>query len=87
MIKVKIDPSKSLAMAIILSILFGPLGVLYATTMGAFVLLVVFLIALGAHALCALVLVWLIGCFTATYFTKRHNKKLLHEHAHPSSHG
>lgn len=69
------NPSKSLAMAILLAVFLGPLGVLYSTMIGAFILLALFLVAYGAQSMYLLTLVWLIGCFLTTFMTRRHNKK------------
>ena len=75
--KIIINPGKSLAVAIILSVFLGPIGVLYATLPGAFLLLVLILVAWGAHAWQAILLIWLVGCFVSTFMTNRYNKKLM----------
>ena len=69
-----IHPTKSTALAILLAVVLGPIGVLYSTMIGAFILLVLFLVALGSQSLYLLALVWLIGCFLTTFMVRRHNR-------------
>lgn len=75
-------PIKNLGVALILSALFGPLGMLYATIMGAIIMAVVYgLICLFTFGL-GLTVIWLLNpiCMIWSYIAvKNFNKNLLQE--------
>ena len=68
---------KSMAVAIILAILFGPLGMLYATVMGGVVMLVISLLAAIFTLGFGLFITWLICVIWAAVAANSHNKKML----------
>ena len=74
---VVVTPTKSVGIAVILAFLFGPLGMLYSTVIGA---IVMFLLNLGAVFLTAgfgLVVTWPIGVVWAAVAASSYNKTLL----------
>ena len=68
---------KSMAVAIILAILFGSLGMMYATVMGGVVMLVISLLAAIFTLGVGLFIMWPIGVIRAAVATNTHNKKAL----------
>jgi hypothetical protein len=76
-IKYVTNPLKSTALALLFAIIFGPLGVLYSTVIGAFILVILFLVCWGAKSMHALTLIWLAGCFCAVIMTRVHNARWL----------
>ena len=70
-------PTKSMGIAILLTVLFGPLGMLYSTILGGVIMLVVTLI-IGVVTLgFGLILTWPICIIWAAVATSSYNKKLL----------
>lgn len=68
---------KSMAVAIILAILFGPLGMLYSTVMGGVIMIVISLLA-GIFTLgFGLFITWPICVIWSAVATNSHNKKVL----------
>ena len=68
---------KSMAVAIILAIVFGPLGMLYSTVSGGVIMLIVNIVV-GIFTLgFGLLLTWPIGVIWAAIATNSHNKKML----------
>lgn len=69
---------KSLGMAILLTILFGPLGLLYSTVGGAIFLIVATPVAIFlTHKLWIFFLVWPLSIIASALATYDYNKKLL----------
>lgn len=70
-------PTKSVGIAILLTIIFGPLGMLYSTIIGALIMLVatviVAIITLGFGTL----IMWPICIIWAALAASGHNRKLL----------
>lgn len=75
--KVILVKQKSMAMVIILAILFGPLGMLYSTVSGGVVMLIVNIVV-GLFTLgFGLFLTWPICVVWAAVAANSHNKKIL----------
>lgn len=78
-------PTKSVAVALVLAGLFGPLGMLYSTILGGIVMglisIVVGIITVGF----GLVVVWPICVLWAVIAANSHNKKMLARYLGPSS--
>ena len=72
-----IVPAKSAGVAILLPVLFGPLGLLYSTVMGAIVMFVVNIVIAMVTMGFGLILTWPICGIWAFVAVKSHNKKLL----------
>ena len=69
--------TKSMGVAIILTVLFGPLGMLYSTILGGIIMCVISLIVALITAGLGLVLTWPICIIWAAVATSSFNKKLL----------
>ena len=69
--------TKSMGVAIILTVLFGPLGMLYSTILGGIIMCVISLIVALITAGIGLVLTWPICIIWAAVATSSFNKKLL----------
>ena len=70
-------PTKSVGIAIMLTLFFGPLGMFYSTIAGAIVMFVATLLALFLTAGIGLLLTWPVGVVWAAIAASSHNKKLL----------
>jgi len=69
--------TKSMGLAVILAVLFGPLGLLYSTVIGAVVMFVVNVLAAIFTLGFGLLLTWPTCGIWAAIATKAHNEKLL----------
>lgn len=68
---------KSMAVAILLALFFGPLGMLYSTVMGGVIMIVISLLA-GIFTLgFGLLITWPICVIWAAVATNSYNKKML----------
>ena len=72
-----VTPTKSVGIALLLSLLFGPLGMLYSTVIGALVMFVANVLAFVLTAGLGLLLTWPIGAAWAAVAANRSNQKLL----------
>jgi len=70
-------PTKSMGVSIILTILFGPLGMLYSTILGGVIMGVLFLIIGFLTAGLGLIVLWPICIVWAAVATNSYNKKLV----------
>ena len=71
-----VKSGKSVGIAILLSFLFGPLGMLYSTIVGGIVMFFATGIAFLLTAGLGLFLTWPIGVIWAAVAASNHNKKL-----------
>jgi hypothetical protein len=74
---VVVVPLKSTGLAIILAVVFGPLGLLYSSVLGAIVMFVVNIIVGIVTLGFGLFLTWPICGLWAAFAVMSHNKKLL----------
>jgi hypothetical protein len=70
-------PTKSVGVAIILTFLFGPLGMFYSTIAGAIVMFVANVLAIFLTAGIGLLVTWPVGIVWAAMAASAHNQKLL----------
>lgn len=70
-------PTKSVGIAIMLTLFFGPLGMLYSTIAGAIVMFVATFLALLFTAGLGLFVTWPVGIIWAAVAASSHNKRLL----------
>ena len=70
-------PTKSVGIAIMLTLFFGPLGMLYSTIAGAAVMFVATLLALFLTAGIGLLVTWPVGVIWSAVAASSHNKRLL----------
>lgn len=80
-----VTPTKSVGLAIILTVLFGPLGMFYTTIWGGIIMSVVFLLVvmvvgsltLGLGLVVVLPILWAICVLWAAMASNSYNRKLL----------
>lgn len=70
-------PLKSVAGALWFSVLLGPVGLLYASSLGGIVMIFLALVVFSAKYLVPKILVWLISCIWSVMATNRYNKKIV----------
>lgn len=70
-------PTKNVGVAIILTVFFGPIGMLYSTIAGAAVMFVANLLAIFLTAGIGLIVTWPVGIVWAAMAANGHNQKLL----------
>lgn len=72
-------PTKSVGLAILLTFLFGPLGMFYSTIKGAVIMLIIEFIVAIATAGLGLFITWPIPIIWGAIAAKNYNKRLLSE--------
>lgn len=70
-------PFKSLAGALLFSLFFGPIGLLYATTVGGVVMLVLGIAIIPTKLPVPIAIVWVGCCIWSVVATNRFNQKLM----------
>jgi hypothetical protein len=75
--RIVVVQAKSTGLAIVLAVLFGPIGLLYSTVMGAAVMFIVNIIVAVVTVGFGLLLTWPICGIWAFVAVNAHNKKLL----------
>jgi hypothetical protein len=77
--RVIVLPTKSVGLAVLLAVFFGPLGLFYSTVLGAVVMFVVNVLAAVFTVGLGLILTWPICGVWAFVAVKAHNKALLEQ--------
>ena len=72
-----VTPVKSVGVSIILTVLFGALGMLYSTVLGAVIMIVLSIIVGFLTFGFGLIFIWPIAIIWGAVATSLHNKKLL----------
>ena len=75
--RIVVVPTKSAGLAIILAVIFGPLGLLYSTVTGAIVMFLVNIVVALVTVGFGLILTWPICGVWAAVAVNAYNKKLL----------
>ena len=75
-----VTPTKSMGTAIFLTVLFGPLGMLYSTIVGAIVMFILSAIVGLVTVGLGLIVMWPICIIWAAIATSNYNKKLVAGH-------
>ena len=70
-------PLKSVAGALLFSVLLGPVGLLYASTLGGAVMIFLLLTLVSSSFYHSTVVVWLISCIWSVAAVNHYNKKIL----------
>lgn len=70
---------KSIAGALIFSVLLGPVGLLYSSYWGGFMMIFVFIFIYSTNLTFPIVLTWLICCIWSVGAAESHNRKLLQQ--------
>jgi len=71
-----VSAPKSVGIAIILTVLFGPLGMFYSTIVGAIIMMIISLIVAMLTAGIGLILTWPMCIIWGALAAKLHNNKL-----------
>lgn len=75
--RIVVVPTKSVGLAILLAVIFGPLGLLYSTVVGAIVMFIVNIVVALVTVGFGLILTWPICGVWAAVAVKSYNKTLL----------
>jgi hypothetical protein len=70
-------PFKSVAVALLFSVFLGPLGLLYASTFGGTIMIVLAFIGICIHKFVTVSIIWLCACIWSVAATNRYNRKIL----------
>ncbi len=70
-------PFKSVAGALWFSVLLGPVGLLYASSPGGIVMIIVGFVVGCSKLFVPILLVWLISCVWSVLAVNRYNKKII----------
>lgn len=71
-------PYKSAAIALLFSMLLGPIGLLYASFWGGFFMIMLGIIAATNTLYVPLILIWLASCIWSVGAVEVYNKKIYH---------
>jgi hypothetical protein len=67
---------KSVAVALLFTIVFGPVGLLYASWRGGFVMIIVGIVVVSSKLLFPIFLLWIISCIWSVRAVEMHNIKI-----------
>ncbi len=70
-------PLKSLAGALLLAVFLGPVGLLYASSIGGTIMIVLVFIILCSKVVVPTLLAWLICCIWSVVAVNRYNRKII----------
>ncbi len=70
-------PFKSLAGALLFSVFLGPVGLLYASSLGGIVMIILGLLAFGLQIWRTFLLVWIGSCIWSVIAVNRFNNKII----------
>ena len=70
-------PLKSVAGALLFSLFLGPIGLLYASTLGGVVMLALGILIIPTKLPVPIALVWIFSCIWSVMATNRYNKKMI----------
>ncbi len=72
-------PFKSVAGALLFSVLLGPVGLLYASVLSGTLMILLAFWAVGHRLVGVLILLWVVSCILSVAATNRYNKKIIRE--------
>ncbi|MDR3477465.1 MAG: hypothetical protein P4M14_05470 [Gammaproteobacteria bacterium] len=70
-------PFKSVAIALLFSMFFGPVGLLYASTLGGTLLILLAFVGVCIKQFVTVTMIWLLACIWSVAATNRYNRKIL----------
>ncbi len=70
-------PFKSVAVALLFSAALGPVGLLYATSLGGIIMIILGFIIVCTKLIVPIIMVWLGSCIWSVLATNRYNKQIL----------
>ena len=71
-------PFKSIAAALMFSVVLGPVGLLYSSFWGGFLMILVGIVVFSSRLFFPILLVWVFSCVWAVGAAEKYNKKILH---------
>lgn len=69
-------PFKSAAIALLFSIFFGPIGLLYSSTVGGAILILLAFIGFCLKKFVTVIIFWLIACIWSVAAVNKYNRKI-----------
>ncbi len=72
-------PYKSIAVALLFSVILGPVGVLYASFWGGVCLVIVGIVVVSCQLFFPIILLWLLSCICSVRAAEQYNKKILQQ--------
>lgn len=69
-------PYKSTAVALLFSVIFGPVGLLYASFWGGFIMILIGIVVISNHYFFPMLLCWLICCIWSVGAVEAYNKRV-----------
>jgi hypothetical protein len=69
-------PYKSVAAALLFSVLLGPIGLLYASFWGGFIMILMGIVVCSNKFIFPIILVWIISCIWSVGAVESYNKKI-----------
>lgn len=70
-------PYKSVAIALLFSVILGPVGLLYASFWGGFFMILLGMVVISNKYIFPIILLWLICCIWSVRAVELYNKKLM----------
>ncbi len=75
--KLSVLPLKNLAAALLFSVFLGPVGLLYASTVGGVIMIILGAIMIKSMLPVPIILVWVVSCVWSVVAVNRYNKRNL----------
>ena len=75
-------PFKSAAVALLFSVLLGPVGLLYASVRGGLIMIILSIVIIINHYYFIALLIWLTCCVWSVSAVESHNKKMMKKVCH-----
>lgn len=70
-------PFKSVAAALLLSVLLGPIGLLYSSLWGGLILICLTIMFISHKFILPVIFIWIVSCIWGAASVEQYNKKLL----------
>lgn len=75
----RIKPYKSVAVALLFSVVLGPVGLLYASFLGGIIMICLGIVVFSSKLFFPILLVWIISCIWSVGATEFYNKTLFQQ--------
>ena len=72
-----LPPYKSVAAALLFCVFLGPIGLLYASFWGGFIMILIGIVVVSSLLYFPILLLWIICCIWGVRSVESHNKKIL----------
>ena len=70
-------PFKSVAGALLFTVILGPVGLLYSTVWGGVVMILLGLVVISSKLIVPIIFVWVISCIWTAAAVNKYNKKIM----------